>query len=136
MALQETITDERGAKTTYHRIARAVLDFDEKKAIVLVRSYASEKVRETEKGNSATKAKYHTLMAELDALVAEPTNDNKKRRIELTNEVNALPAISNVEDYHLAESTHAVEIDPNKFTLKDIYAELKNTAYANAKNIV
>ena len=51
MALQQEIINENGTTTLYHRIAKAELDYTEKKARLIIESYVSAAIREKEKKN-------------------------------------------------------------------------------------
>ena len=132
MALSQTITNEKGAKTTYHRVAKAELDFNKQEAEITIYSYATQTLRKAEKDEAATKVKRDTIMAELDALVANPTDDNKDRRIELSNQVNELPVVNEVTERHLVETKHKIQLTSDNFTLKDVYIWLKNSVYIGA----
>ena len=134
MALSQTITYEKGAKTTYHRIARAELDFDKKQAEITIYSYATQSLRKAEKDELDEKVKREAIMDELNALVAKPTPENEERRKELTEQANSSPLINEPTPRHLVETTHTIELTTDEFTLKDVYTWLKDSIYTSAKD--
>jgi hypothetical protein len=134
MALSQTITNEKGAKTTYHRVARAELDFDGKTADITIYSYATHALREAEKEEAKEQVKRQAIMDELNALVADPTPENEDRRKELTEQVNSQPPINETTPRHLVETTYTIKLSSDEFTLKDVYAWLKDSIYTSAKD--
>jgi hypothetical protein len=122
MALSQTITNEKGAKTTYHRVARAELDFNKNQAEITIYSYASQALRKAEKDDSEEKTRREAIMDGLNALVAEPTPENEDRRKKLIEQANSQPPINETTPRHLVKTTHTIKLSSDKFTLKDVYA--------------
>jgi predicted transcriptional regulator len=134
MALSQTITNEQGAKTTYHRVAKAELDFNKKSAEITIYSYATQALRKAEKEEAETQAQRDELMNELNELVADPTDENEDRRKELTEQINKIPVVNEPTPRHLVETTHTIELTSDDFTLKDVYVWLKDSIYTDAKD--
>lgn len=131
MALKQVITNEKGAKTTYHRIAKVELDINEKIAKIVVYSYAADSLRKCEKEDFMLKQEYEKLTDELNDLVANPTEENEARRVELSEKINKLNPVTEVTDRHLVEATHEMPIS-NEFSMKEAYFWLKNNVYSDS----
>jgi hypothetical protein len=135
MALSQKTTNERGAATIYHRIGRAELDFNTKKAKITILSYATPDLRHQEQEESQRKSTYDTTMDELNELVANPTPENETRRQELSDQLNSMGYIGELQPRHLVESEHEIDLTSDDFTLKDIYDWLKASVYTDSKDV-
>ncbi len=134
MALQQTTTNEKGAITVYHRIVKADLDFNKKEASLIVYSYAAESLRHLEKQDLANKNKYEQIVAKLDELISNPTEDNEQERIDLSNELNSLMPIMEVEQKHLTETGYQLPLDEN-FSISDAYNWLKGNIFTDSIDV-
>lgn len=137
MALQQEISNENGTTTLYHRIARAELNYTEKKAKVYVESYVSAAIREKEKENVAAHILISQYNEELNALVAAPTEENEARRIELTEYINEHSADnSDIKPLNISETAYELDIPESGFTLEYAYSQLKTSAFVGSQDIL
>ena len=134
MALKQSVTNEKGASTIYHRIAKADLDFNTRKAELVVYSYATASLREAEKAEFEDKIKLDELTDRLNELVANPTEENEQERIELSEQINALPPITEVTERHLVESTYKMSIH-EEISMEEIYIWLKNEVFTDSTDV-
>lgn len=137
MALQQEISNENGTTTLYHRIARAELNYTEKKAKVYVESYVSAAIREKEKENVEAHNLVGQYNEELNRLVANPTAENEARRIELTDYINEHSADNgDLKPLNLTENAYELAIPENGFTLEYAYNQLKTSAFVGSEDIL
>lgn len=136
MALQQEIINENGTTTLYHRIAKAELDYTEKKARLIVESYVSAAIREKEKKN----VEIHDLVSkynqELNQLIANPTEENEARRIELTDYINEhSEGNSDIKPLNITETVFELDIPEDGFTLKYAYSQLKLSGFVGSQDV-
>lgn len=137
MALQQEISNKNGTTTLYHRIARAELNYTEKKAKVYVESYVSAAIREKEKENVEAHNLVSQYNEELNRLVANPTAENEARRIELTDYINEHSTDNgDLKPLNLTESAYELTIPENGFTLEYAYNQLKTSAFVGSEDIL
>lgn len=137
MALQQEIINENGTTTLYHRIAKAELNYTEKKAKVFVESYVSEAIRQKEKDSVAAHNLISQYNEELNDLVAEPTEENEARRIELTEYINEHSADNGeLKPLNLTETAYELDIPENGFTLEYAYNKLKESAFVGSQDVL
>lgn len=120
MALQQTITNEKGATTTYHRIVKANLDFNAKTASLIVFSYATESLRQVEKDDLISASAYNDAVKKLDELIANPTEENEQERIRLTKQINSSTPPLGTASLHLTETEYSLPLNED-FSIKDAY---------------
>lgn len=95
MAIKQKITSVSGVEAEYHRISEATIDYTQRKAYTTVVSYLGAAKRDEEKAQFNKDEELKIKETELNQLVASynketDTPELEARRIELTNEVNAL----------------------------------------------
>lgn len=135
MALKQEIINEKGAKTTYHRVSNLSCDCDRKVMKVVVKSYTSQDFRKSEKEFADAQEKRDALLRELDDLVSNPTADNEPRRIELSEQINSMGGSEEIKLLHLLETTYEIEFSTEQqLSLAEVYAWLKENVYQNAKD--
>lgn len=135
MALQQQITTVSGAVTEYYRISEAMINYTNRKAYITVLSYLDTDKREEEKTQASKDAHKEELMTELDKLVANPTDENEARRIELSNEINALPQQTpeDVEPRNMFSTSYEIDVPADTdFNLAFAYAWLKENIFTEA----
>lgn len=138
MALQKQITTISGAVTEYYRISEAMINYTHHKAYITVLAYLDSGKRNEEKAQATRTADRATLMAELDQMVANPTDENEARRIELSNQINALPeqTPSDVEPRNMFASQYEIDIPADTdFSLAFAYGWLKENIYVDATDV-
>lgn len=136
MALSQTQSDERGASTVYHRVAKADLDYTSGEATITIHSYADGALRQAEIDDVNSKYEYETLMNELNTLTQNPTEENEARRIELSEQLNELTPINEVRPRHLTEEVHTLSTERDSpFTLTDAYDWLKTNVFESAVDV-
>lgn len=134
MALQQSKTNEKGATTTYHRIVRATLDFSEKKATLLVFSYATGSLRQAEKDDLASLKTYNELVERLDELVSKPTEENKQERRDISEQLKSLAPVAEITPLHLLEAEYILPLNDD-FSIKDAYGWLKENVFVDATDV-
>ena len=134
MALQQTITNEKGATTTYHRIVKANLDFNAKTASLIVFSYATESLRQVEKDGLISASAYNDAVKKLDELIANPTEENEQERIRLTKQINSSTPPLGTASLHLTETEYSLPLNED-FSIKDAYKWLKDIIYTDAVDV-
>lgn len=134
MALQQTITNEKGATTTYHRIVKANLDFNAKTASLIVFSYATESLRQVEKDDLISASAYNDAVKKLDELIANPTEENEQERIRLTKQINSSTPPLETASLHLTETEYSLPLNED-FSIKDAYKWLKDNIYTDAVDV-
>lgn len=134
MALQQTITNEKGATTTYHRIVKADLDFNAKTASLIVFSYATESLRQVEKDDLISASAYNDAVKKLDELIANPTEENEQERIRLTKQINSSTPPLGTASLHLTETEYSLPLNED-FSIKDAYKWLKDNIYTDAVDV-
>ncbi len=134
MALQQTITNEKGATTTYHRIVKANLDFNAKTASLIVFSYATESLRQVEKDGLISASAYNDAVKKLDELIANPTEENEQERIRLTKQINSSTPPLGTASLHLTETEYSLPLNED-FSIKDAYKWLKDNIYTDAVDV-
>lgn len=134
MALQQTITNEKGATTTYHRIVKANLDFNAKTASLIVFSYATESLRQVEKDDLISASAYNDAVKKLDELIANPTEENEQERIRLTKQINSSTPPLGTASLHLTETEYSLPLNED-FSIKDAYKWLKDNIYTDAVDV-
>lgn len=134
MALQQTITNEKGATTTYHRIVKANLDFNAKTASLIVFSYATESLRQVEKDGLISASAYNDAVKKLDELIANPTEENEQERIRLTKQINSSTPPLETASLHLTETEYSLPLNED-FSIKDAYKWLKDNIYTDAVDV-
>lgn len=134
MALQQTITNEKGATTTYHRIVKADLDFNAKTASLIVFSYATESLRQVEKDGLISASAYNDAVKKLDELIANPTEENEQERIRLTKQINSSTPPLGTASLHLTETEYSLPLNED-FSIKDAYKWLKDNIYTDAVDV-
>ncbi len=135
MALQQSITNEKGATTTYHRIVKAKLDFTTKEATLTVFSYATESLRQAEKEDSSKLVDRDKLVERLDELVSNPTEENEQERIELSDKLNSLAPTAESASLHLLETEYILPLLNGDFSIKDAYKWLKENVFIEAMDV-
>ena len=134
MALRQSITNEKGATTTYHRIVKAKLDFTTKEATLTVFSYATESLRQAEKEDSSKLVDRDKLVERLDELISNPTEENEQERIELSEQINSLVPTTEVANLHLNEAEYKLPLDES-FSIQDAYSWLKENVFTDATDV-
>lgn len=134
MALQQSITNEKGATTTYHRIAKANLDFATKEATLTIFSYVTESLRQAEKDDLAKMTEYNKSVAHLDELVADQTEENEQERIELSKQINSSVSVTEIASLHLDELECKLPLDES-FSIQNAYSWLKENVFADATDV-
>ena len=134
MALQQTITNEKGATTTYHRIVKANLYFNAKTASLIVFSYATESLRQVEKDDLISASAYNDAVKKLDELIANPTEENEQERIRLTKQINSSTPPLGTASLHLTETEYSLPLNED-FSIKDAYKWLKDNIYTDAVDV-
>lgn len=134
MALQQSITNEKGATTTYHRIVKAKLDFTIKEATLIVFSYATESLRQAEKEDSSKLVDRDKLVERLDELVSNPTEENEQERIELSDKLNSSAPTAESASLHLLETEYILPLNDD-FSIKDAYKWLKENVFVEATDV-
>lgn len=137
MAIKQQITNVSGVKTEYHRISSAMIDYTLRKAYITVLSYIGSAKRDEEKAQTNDGVERDTLMRELDELVANPTEENEARRIELTNEVNALyeRTPEDVAPRNVSEERYEIDLlADTDFSLEFAYNWLKENIYTSPED--
>lgn len=137
MALKQQITGVTGVTAEYHRISSAMIDYTQRKAYITVVSYLDTTKRDEEKTNAEPGAQRDILMKELNELVANPTDENEARRIELSEQVNALPGQTpeDVAPRNITEDHYDIELPQGTdFTLEFAYGWLKENVYKEAED--
>lgn len=134
MALQQPITNEKGATTTYHRIVKANLDFTTKEAVLTIFSYVAESLRQAEKDDLAKMAEYNEAVTRLDKLVANPTEENEQERVELSEQINSLIPATEVASLHLNEVEYKLPLDES-FSIQNAYSWLKENVFTDATDV-
>lgn len=140
MAIKQSITNLSGTKTEYHRISYANIDYTERRAIITVSSYINASKRGEEKSNVERQKNLLALQDELNALVEEPTESNKDRRVELTNAINEMLETAPITEEDLASrevqsKLYTIFLPANTdFNLEFAYNWLKENIYPNAQD--
>lgn len=134
MALQQSVTNEKGATTTYHRIVKANLDFATREATLTVFSYVAESLRQAEKNDLTRMIEYNESVARLDELVANPTEENEQERIELSEQINSLVPTTEVANLHLNEAEYKLPLDES-FSIQGAYSWLKENVFTDATDV-
>lgn len=134
MALQQSITNEKGATTTYHRIVKANLDFATKEATLTIFSYVAESLRQAEKNDLAKMVEYNKSVAHLDELVSDPTEENEQERIKLSEQINSLNPVTEIASLHLNESEYKLPLDES-FSIQNAYSWLKENVFTDAADV-
>lgn len=137
MAIKQEIVALSGATAEYHRISEVHVDYTKREATISVLSYLGESKRDEEKQQTLKSAERQALMDELDKLVVEPTEDNEARRIELSEQINAMssPTPESVEPRNMFMATYTIKL-PNDadFTLAFAYGWLKEHIYVDGED--
>lgn len=137
MAIKQEITSISGATAEYHRISEAHIDYTKRKANITVLSYLDSDKRDEEKTQASQDSERETIMKELDELVANPTEENKERRIELSNQINALQ-YQNPEELaprNIFAEQYQIDLPADTdFTLEFAYGWLKENIYQEAED--
>lgn len=137
MAIKQAITSVSGATTEYHRISQAMLDYNQRKAYITVLSYLGAAKRNEEKENAQPSLQRDIIMKELDELVANPTEENEARRIELSEQVNALPLQTpdDVAPRNIFEKHYEIDLPTDTdFNLEFAYGWLKENIYTSSED--
>lgn len=137
MAIKQEITSVSGVKTEYHRISSATIDYTNRKAYIVVQSYLEAEKRNEEKAQVNDTAERDALMKELDELVANPTDENEARRIELSEQINALPQRTpdDVAPRNIFELQYEIDLpDDMEFSLEFAYGWLKDNVYKESED--
>lgn len=140
MALKLEKVLENGVVALYHRITSYSVDFREGLLTVSVASYVSAVQREAEIGEYEKVKELETIREELDALVQNPTDENEKERLVLSEKVNAIFETygePEVKPRHVAEVKTEIKIsrDEKDYTRDTIYGLLskKGNLFEGAK---
>lgn len=137
MALKQQITSVSGASTEYHRISEAAIDYTNRKARITVCSYLEAEKRDEEKTQASSDTERKALLDELNELLANPTDENEARRVELSNQINALPERTpdDVAPRNLFTERYELDIPANtEFSLEFAYSWLKENVYTAAED--
>lgn len=143
MALQQQITSLSGVKTDYHRVSEAMVNYTDRKAYITVLSYLEVGKREEEKAQSNKDEELKNKEAELTELVEAydeqtDTPELKARRIELTNEVNALyeRTPDDVAPRNIFKEQYELELPADTdFNLEFAYGWLKDNVFTDATDV-
>lgn len=137
MAIKQAITSITGSTTEYHRISEVTIDYQTRKVAMKVLSYLDSTKRDEEKGSASQNFQRDTIMKELEALVINPTPENEARRIELSNQINAMP-LQTVEDAaprNISSDIHEFDLPQDTdFTLEYAYNWLKQNIYTSSED--
>lgn len=140
MAINQQITTLSGVTVEYHRISEAMIDYTNRKATIVVLSYLGSAKRDEEKVQATDTAERDAIMKELDELVMAydektDTPELKARRVELSNQINAMPQLTpdDVAPRNIFMERHEIDLpDGVDFTLKFAYGWLKENIYKEA----
>lgn len=138
MALKLENIDDRGAKTTYHRICNLAYDCESRKITIMVKSYTSQDFRDVEKEVARNCDSREAILNELTELVSNQSPENEARRLELSEKLKNMSSVrGEITPKHLTESAYEFSQLNNtdaEFSLTLAYEWLKENVYQKAED--